>query len=285
MKKVKVAICLILLIIVIYFICSYIGILFFTKGFGTIDIVLLEVVGNSLIVGIVTYFSTKFVSEYLQEKEFNRNNIIELEHEKTQFKIVNYNMFLDICINNSVFFEMDKEDKEIIESAFQKYLEWDSIIKTGNKDYKKEIAFINLPFIISLLKSDINFYEFWKEAYEDRVAKKENIFTISDEDFNVFTKFVNILSNLRFYNLRNLSKDNISRGIILGNGIVISKFSLFPNQNKILGYFYKKDIDVEILVFYHDYNGKEKYENVMGFKYQVIENSVPAHIDLDSLTK
>jgi len=285
MKKVKVIICLIFLNIVIYFICSYRGVLFFKKGFGTIDIVLLEIVGNSFIVGIVTYFSTKFVSEYLQEKEFNRNNIIELEHEKTQFSIVNYNVFLDICINNSVIFEMDKEDTEIIEKIFQKYLEWDSIIKSGNKDYKKEIAFINIPFIFGLSKYKFNFYEFWKESYEERVENKENIFTISDEDFIVFSKFVNILSNLRFYNLRNLSKNNIARGIILGNGRVISKFSLFPNQNKILGYFYKEDIDIEILVFYRDYKGKEKYDNIMGFKYQVIENNIPANIDLESLIK
>ncbi len=285
MKRVKIIVSLILICIIGYFSCSYIGALFFTKGFGVIDIALLEVVGNSFIVGIVTYFSTKFISEYLQEKEFNRNNIIEIEHEKTQFKIVNYNMFLDICINNSVIFEMDKENMEIIEKFFQKYLEWDSIIKTGNKDYKKEIAFINIPFIISLSKTKIHFYEFWKEAYDERVANKENIFTISDEDFNVFSKFVNILSNLRFYNLRNLSKENIARGIILGNSVVISKFSLFPNQNKILCYFYENDINIEILVFYRDYKGKEKYENVMGFKYQAIENNVPANIDLDSLMK
>ncbi len=268
MKKVKVIICLIFLNIVIYFICSYRGVLFFKKGFGTIDIVLLEIVGNSFIVGIVTYFSTKFVSEYLQEKEFNRNNV-----------------FLDICINNSVIFEMDKEDTEIIEKIFQKYLEWDSIIKSGNKDYKKEIAFINILFIFGLSKYKFNFYEFWKESYEERVENKENICTISDEDFIVFSKLVNILSNLRFYNLRNLSKNNIARGIILGNGRVISKFSLFPNQNKILGYFYKEDIDIEILVFYRDYKGKEKYDNIMGFKYQVIENNIPANIDLESLIK
>lgn len=285
-EKNKILILILLIIIIIdYFICSYLGLFFFTDGIGAIDLVLLEIIGNSLVVGIVTYFSTKFISEYLQEKEFNRNNTIEIEHEKTPYKIVNYEMFLDMYIKNLVIFEMDEKNKEVIEKVFQKYLEWDSIIKNGNKDYKKEITFINLPFITSLLKTQINFYDMWKELYDKRVAKKENIFTLSDEDFNLFAQFVKILSNLRFYNLRNLSKSNIARGIILGDNKVISKFSLFPNQNNILGYFYEMDLNIEILVFYHDYRGKEKCENIMGFKYQMKDNHIPANIDLDSLMK
>lgn len=284
-NKILILMLILLIITIIYFICSYLGVFFFTNGIGTIDIVLLEIIGNSLIVGIVTYFSTKLISEYLQEKEFNRNNIVEIEHEKTSYKIVNYEMFLDIYIKNLVIFEMDEKNKDVLEKVFQKYLEWDSIIKNSNKDYKKEITFINLPFICSLLKTQINFYDMWKELYDKRLTNKENIFTLSDEDFSLFTQFVNILSNLRFYNLRNLSKSNIARGIILGNNRVISKFSLFPNQNNILGYFYEEDLNIEILVFYHDYKGKEKYENIMGFKYQVVENNIPANIDLESLMK
>lgn len=282
-KTYIITISILIVIIIIYFMCSYLGLLFFSKGFGTIDIVLLEIIGNSFIVGIVTHFSTKFISEYLQEKEFNRNNIVEIEHEKTSYKIVNYEMFLDAYLNNQVVFHMDEKNKEVIDKVFQKYLGWDSVIKNGIKDYKAEIAFINLPFIYSILEGQSDFYTIWKEAYNDRVSKGKNIFTLSDEDFILFSQFVKILSNLRFYNLRNLSKNNIARGIILGNNIVISKFSLFPNQNDVLGYFYEKDMNIEILVFYTDYNGKEKYNNIMGFKYQVTENRQPANIDLDKL--
>lgn len=84
----------------------------------------------------------------------------------------------------------------------------------------------------------------------------------SNEDFNMFFKFVNILSNIRFYNLRNFSKNNIARGIFLENKRVISKFNLFPNQNIILGYFYEKNVNIEILVFYRDFKGKEKYKKI-----------------------
>ena len=112
-KKYVVLFIFILIIVIFYFVCSYLGWIFFTKGFGTIDIVLLEIVGNSLIVGIVTYFSTKFISEYLQEKDFNRNNIIEIEHEKTSYKIVNYEMFLNAYLNNEINFHMDLKNKDI----------------------------------------------------------------------------------------------------------------------------------------------------------------------------
>ena len=282
-KKYIVSFIFILIIVIFYFLCSYLGWIFFTKGFGTIDIVLLEIVGNSLIVGIVTYFSTKFISEYLQEKDFDRNNIIEIEHEKTSYKIVNYEMFLNAYLNNEINFHMDLKNKDIIDKIFQKYLKWDCTIKNGTKNYKSEIAFINLPFIYSLIDDKRDFCTVWKEIYDERVSKKINVFTLSDEDFILFSQFVKILSNLRFYNLRNLSKSNIARGIILGNNIVISKFSLFPNQNRILGYFYEKDINIEILVFYKDYNGNEKYNNIMGFRYQVVENNYPANINLDKL--
>lgn len=85
---------ILLIISIIYFICSYLGIAFFKEGFGMIDVVLLEILGNSLIVGIVTYFSTKSISEYLQEKEFKRNNIIEVEYGKTPYKIASYEILI-----------------------------------------------------------------------------------------------------------------------------------------------------------------------------------------------
>lgn len=119
--------------------------------------------------------------------------------------------------------------------------------------YKKEIAFINLLFISNLLKSKFSFYKIWKKTYNEM---------FSNEDFNMFFKFVNILSNIRFYNLRNFSKNNIARRIFLENKRVISKFNLFPNQNIILGYFYEKNVNIEILVFYRAFKGKEKYKKI-----------------------
>ena len=56
--------------------------------------------------------------------------------------------------------------------------------------YKKEIAFINLLFISNLLKSKFSFYKIWKKTYNEM---------FSNEDFNMFFKFVNILFNIMFY--------------------------------------------------------------------------------------
>jgi hypothetical protein len=39
-----------------YLICTFKGYLFFAKGYGDLDLLILEIIGNSILVGIVTYF-------------------------------------------------------------------------------------------------------------------------------------------------------------------------------------------------------------------------------------
>ena len=51
--------------------------MFFHEGFNELDYLMLNIFGDGIIVGIVTYFSTKLISIQISKNEFNRYNKIK----------------------------------------------------------------------------------------------------------------------------------------------------------------------------------------------------------------
>ena len=54
------------------FTLSYTGVLFFNKGLGSLDYLFLNIIGDAILVGIITYISSKSISVYISRKEFDR---------------------------------------------------------------------------------------------------------------------------------------------------------------------------------------------------------------------
>ena len=61
---------LILLIIIMSF--SYYGIWFFTENFNELDYLILNILGDTILVGIVTHISSKNISTSISKKEFGQ---------------------------------------------------------------------------------------------------------------------------------------------------------------------------------------------------------------------
>ena len=60
-------------------------------------------------VGIVTYFSTMKVSNFISKKEFERNNKINVSINSRLNNIVDYKSFMELYNNSDVFFAIDEE--------------------------------------------------------------------------------------------------------------------------------------------------------------------------------
>jgi hypothetical protein len=198
-----------------------------------------------------------------------------------------YKIFINAYINNHNLFNVDKEQSEIINRVFKIYLKWNYIIGEETQKYSKAIRFIDYPFIFShIFKHNSNkFIKNWREMYSDDQDVKLFHEILTKKNLLDFKRFIEILSYTKFYEISNLNQYISIRGIILANNRVSSKFNLFPNEKKIIGYYFKEDKFINILVFYNDFYGKEKYENTMGFKYQRIEDNIEANINLEQLMK
>ena len=60
---------LILILIIVTIIVSYQGLLFFNRGFNEFDYLMLNILGDGILVGIVTHISSKNIALYISKKE------------------------------------------------------------------------------------------------------------------------------------------------------------------------------------------------------------------------
>lgn len=81
---------LLFVVIIIFGILSYNGLLFFASGFNNFDFLLFNIIGDALLVGIVTHISSKNISLSISKKEFDRNNKINVTINKSRNEIINY---------------------------------------------------------------------------------------------------------------------------------------------------------------------------------------------------
>lgn len=109
-KRHTIFLAIIFLIFLLTLIFSYNGFFFFTKGINIIDQLFINIFSDVFLVGIVTYISTKSASTYVAEKEFKRNNKINIAVYKSKNKIDNYKMFMKYSEDENVFFITKKAD-------------------------------------------------------------------------------------------------------------------------------------------------------------------------------
>ena len=112
---------LILLIIILVTLLSYNGLFFFNKGFNDLDYLIMNIIGDTILVGIVTHISSKNISTYISKKEFDRNNKINITVNKSRNSIINYATFMELYKNNNVYFVVTESDRKIIDYVYKLY--------------------------------------------------------------------------------------------------------------------------------------------------------------------
>ena len=110
---------LLFVVIIIFGILSYNGLLFFTSGFNNYDYLLFNIIGDALLLGIVTNISSKNISLSISKKEFDRNNKINVTINKSRNEIINYETFMNIYKNNDICFAMSESDRKIIDYIYK----------------------------------------------------------------------------------------------------------------------------------------------------------------------
>lgn len=110
---------LLFVVIIIFGILSYNDLLFFTSGFNNFDFLLFNIIGDALLVGIVTHISSKNISLSISKKEFDRNNKINVTINKSRNEIINYETFMNIYKNNDICFAMSESDRKIIDYIYK----------------------------------------------------------------------------------------------------------------------------------------------------------------------
>ena len=60
----------------------------------------MNIIGDTILVGIVTHISSKNISTYISKKEFDRNNKINITVNKSRNSIINYETFMDFYLKS-----------------------------------------------------------------------------------------------------------------------------------------------------------------------------------------
>lgn len=271
------------------FICSYIGVYPFTKEFNQLDYLLLNIIGDAIMVGIVTYFSTMKISKDISKKEFDRNNKINICINNKTNNIVNYESFMSLYSNSDVFFAVDEKDREIIDYVYKKY---DFILKTlQSKDIEKQLidVILNIPFFINYFE-DENIIESYKEIFERFDTKNyRNISILKDffekDDFEKFEQFSNIILNFKHFELTNLNSIEGCQILLMSDNIVDCKIASLPSHKYNIYTYYDSEKYIEFVAFSFDYDSNEYASNLLGIKYKNYEKSKPAKITLSDYIK
>lgn len=282
---------LILLIIILITLLSYNGLFFFNKGFNDLDYLIMNIIGDAILVGIVTHISSKNISTYISKKEFDRNNKINITVNKSRNSIINYETFMELYKNNNVYFAVTESDRKIIDYIYKLY---DCFLNTLSCDgVEKQLldTILNLPFFFS-------FYDNTKieDSYEEIIKKFDsekrfnNISILKElltkNDIEKISRFSNIILNIKHYTITNLNNVEGCQVLITANNIVTCKIPCLPNHTYDIFMYYDSDHWIDYLVFSYDYNSKEYATNIFGFKYSNNKDAFkPAKINLKDYIK
>lgn len=275
---------LILLIIIMSF--SYYGIWFFTENFNELDYLILNILGDTILVGIVTHISSKNISTSISKKEFDRNNKINITINKSRTSMINYTEFINAYQNSDIFFSIDKEDREVLDKTYKLY---DYVLNTLQcSGVEKQLMdnILNIPFVF-------NYYEDENvlKCYTDIVDKFDpgkrfgNISILKnilkDNNLTDWEKFSNIVLNFKKYEITNLNSIEGCQLLITADNIVSCKIACLPNHKYTLYAYYNSEHMMNFMAFSFDYDSKEYVTNLSGFKYtNDEENMKPAKVNL-----
>lgn len=125
----------------------YNGLLFFNKGFNELDYLVFNILGNALLIGIVTHISTKYIP-LLISKKFDKNNKINITFNKSRNNIINIEMFVNVYENDKSYFSMGKENKKIIDYVYNLYDYFLKALKLEGVEKQSLDNILNILFLI-----------------------------------------------------------------------------------------------------------------------------------------
>lgn len=270
------------------FTLSYTGVLFFNKGLGSLDYLFLNIIGDAILVGIITYISSKSISMYISRKEFDRRNKICISVNEIRNNISNYNRFIDAFENSTIFFSLDEKEKKIINYVYDFYIKFLNIIVC--KDTEKQLfdIILNIPFIIDAFEDNSvkeSFNEILKKF--DKQGEFNNIsilkVLISKKDIDMLQKFSDIIRHIKHFKVTNLNSSEGCQLLVTADKRVECKIACLPSQSYELYMYYNEEHFIDIIAFSFDFDQKEYASNIYGFKYSNNKDkSKPANINLSN---
>lgn len=286
-KKQKIfLIILFLLLIVIITLSSYYGIWIFTENLNEFDYLILNILGDVILVGIVTHISSKSVSTFISKKEFDRNNKINITINKSRTSIINYLEFLNVYENSDIFFAIEEKDREILKKIYRLY---DYVLKTlPCTGVEKQLMdnILNIPFVFDYYDDD-NIVECYSYII-DKFDKEKSFGNISilkeilkENDLKDLERFSNIVLNLKKYEITNLNNVEGCQLLVTTDKRVACKIACLPSHKYTLYAFYNSEHWMDFIAFSFDYDSKEYATNIYGIKYTNDDVKIkPAEINL-----
>lgn len=272
----------------IYIISSYKGFFILEEGFNQLDYLILNILGDSILVGLVTYLSTKSISLYISKKEFERNNKISVSINEKSKKIYNYAEFLKSYNKSNLYFCLSTEDREIVEYVYKRYQVFESIFDKNSLNNKQLQNILNFPFVSRLIVFEKSFTK-WENLINDtqKTSDVKLLNTIlNDKDYENFEKFSNILNKIKYFEIVNLNSVQSCVLLITAEGRVVNKISCLPNTTYEIYMYFKEEKWVQFIGFKKNYEGEEEAEKIMGFRYSnKLGDTKPAQITLDDYIK
>lgn len=280
-----------LIFVISIIILSYNGIFFFNEGFNDFDYLMMNVLGDAIVVGIVTHISTKNISTYISKKEFDRSNKIIIKINKSRNGIINYETFMDLYKNNVVYFAVNESDRKTIEYVYKLY---DCFLNTLSCDgVEKQLlnTILNIPFFFTYFDDD-KIEDTYEEIIKNFDQKKEfnNISILkkmlTKKEIEKLAQFSKIILNIKHYTITNLNNVEGCQIIITADNIVACKIPCLPNNTYDVFIYYDSDRWIDCLAFSFDYDSKEYATNILGFKYSNNNESLKsAKINLNDYIK
>lgn len=277
---------LVFAIIIIISIASHNGLLFFKSGFNDLDFLFFNILGDAILVGIVTHISSKNISLFISKKDFERNNKINITINKSRNNIINFETFMNTYENNDVFFAVSESDRKVIDYVYKLY---DCFLNTlVCEGVEKQLldTLLNIPFFFKYY-ADENIEDSYDEIIKKFDPKKRfnNISILKElltkEDIIKLVQFSNIILNSKHYIITNLNNIEGCQLLVTSDNIVACKIPCLPNHTYDIFMYYDCDHWIDFLAFSFDYDSKEYATNLLGFKYSDNEENIkPAKINL-----
>lgn len=288
-KSKMVAFVILILLTIAIMIFSYNGFFGFTRRFNEFDYLVLNIVGDAVMVGIVTYFSTMKVSNFISKKEFERNNKINVSINSRLNNIVDYKSFMELYNNSDVFFAIDEEERKVIDYVYKTYEFVLTSLQTEGIERQLLDIILNIPFFINFL-GDENVIECYEEIFKKFNSEKFNNITIlknlfTKEDYVKLEKFSNMVLNFKHFEMTNLNNIEGCQILLTANDVVACKISCLPNHKYDIYSYYDIEKWLQFIAFSFDYDSNEYYTNLLGVKYTIDTESKPAKISLNDYMK
>lgn len=282
---------LMLLIVILVTISSYNGFFFFNKGFNDFDYLMMNIVGDAILVGIVTHISSKNISTYVSKKEFDRNNKINITVNESRNGIINYKTFMELYKNNDVYFAVTESDRKIIDYVYKLYDCFSNTLSCDGIEKQLFDTILNIPFFFSYYDDD-KIEDSYDEIIKKFDSKKRfnNISILKElltkKDIEKISQFSKIILNIKHSTITNLNNVEGCQILITADNIVTCKIPCLPNYTYDIFMYYDSDHWIDYLAFSFDYYSKEYATTILGFKYSNNKEAFkPAKINLKDYIK